>query len=100
MTDDNDNGLTCRKVAAICKEDCSLIKVIVFTLLLALPTINTIVIVLLHEPVINLLSWILELFADNFWIGLGMVQAISMVTVPLNFPYTLTAIFLAYCLVV
>lgn len=85
-------------MAGICREDCNPVRALVYTLLFASPIINALIIVLLHKYVINLLTWITDIFMKDFWLGLGIVQAITMVTVPLNIPYTLTAIFLAYCM--
>ena len=35
---------------------------------------------------------------ENFWLGIIIIQAISIITAPFNFPYTLIATFLSYCM--
>ena len=45
-----------------------------------------------------MLEWLAEIFEDNFWKGLGIFFGITMGTVPLNIPYTMSGLLLAYCM--
>ena len=79
------------------KEDCSPVSVLAYAFIVLLPVLNYVVIAICHEPILALLTQIADVFLEDFWTGLSLFQAMTMITIPLSLPIPLNMTFLGYC---
>lgn len=52
-----------------------------------------------HDEILNTLAWITAVFQEDFIVGMTFLCLASFLCVPLNIPYSINELFIAYCFI-